>query len=118
MKNRISALEVIIVVLLKRILKGNKSNINKVAITKNNSSRKRQVIIRAVLLPASIPSRFRNHTIRLLPPTEDGVTADVNSHNTFTLNACFQLSCLSVIYLYLHINPTSRLNMKNIARRI
>ena len=61
-------------------------------ITKNSSSKNRLVNIIAVLRPALIPSLLRNTTMRLLPPTAEGVTADVNSQRILTRIACHQLN--------------------------
>ena len=72
-------------ILPKSSSKENKSNATGQANTKNNSSKKIQEIINAVLFPASTPSLLRNKTMRLPPPTAEGVTAEVNSQSMFTL---------------------------------
>ena len=56
--------------------------------TKKSSSRNKQATIMAEARPISTPSFFRKRTIKLLPPTEEGVTAEVNSQSTFTLKTC------------------------------
>lgn len=71
-------------ILPKSSSKENKSNATGQANTKTTHL-KIQEIINAVLFPASTPSLLRNKTMRLPPPTAEGVTAEVNSQSMFTL---------------------------------
>ncbi len=64
-------------------------------------------MVRAVPLPASIPSLFMNTMLTALPPAVVGVIADTNSHSMVILKHCHQLSFLSLSTLKRHASPVS-----------
>lgn len=59
--------------------------------TKNISSKNIAVSTTAVLLPPLSPSLYKKKIAGPVPPTTEGDTAELNSHNKITLKACFQL---------------------------
>ena len=63
---------------------------------KNSSSRNDVTMTMPVLRPSEKPSLWTKKMATLVPPTADGVTADVNSHSMMTLNARRQPSSPSV----------------------
>src|SRR5512140_2423198 len=70
-----------------------------------------------VLLPTVIPSLCIKTTATAVPPTVEGVMAEVNSHNIITLNACSQLRSFSERILILIIYPRSLPNIKHQAMK-
>ena len=79
-----------------------------VDMTKKSSSRKRMVIVSVVALPILIPSLLRKNILNALPPTEDGVTAEVNSHSNVTLTALLHFRSPSVRIRKRQAIPPSR----------
>ena len=75
------------------------------------------VIIIAVERPKLSPSPVRYIIPKLLPPTVDGVTADVNSQSMLTRSACPQVMSWSVSVRKRHVRPKSRPAMKSRASR-
>lgn len=78
-------------------------------ITKNNSSRNNIVIVRVVARPMFMPSRLRKIMLNALPPTDDGVIAEVNSHKKVVRHVALHFSSRSVRLLKRHAMPKSRI---------